>query len=149
MVALARQIGLGADTTLKARVAGAIERVLEMQDSSGAFGVWGPSNGDLWLTSYVTDFLLRAKENGHAVNAKALSLALDKLANSVAHVSRALFASFDSSGGASIVANQYTSSRAIAPNPKRQPALQYSAPEWLSASGNASCATPRTAVCPE
>ncbi len=81
---VARQIGLGADAALKARVAGAIERVLEMQDSAGAFGVWGPSNGDLWLTSYVTDFLLRARELGYAVNAKALSLALDKLANSVA-----------------------------------------------------------------
>ena len=81
---VARQIGIGADITLKVRVASAIERVLEMQDSSGAFGVWGPSNGDLWLTSYVTDFLLRARENGHVVHAKALSLALDKLANSVA-----------------------------------------------------------------
>jgi alpha-2-macroglobulin len=81
---VARQIGIGADATLKARVAAAIDRVFEMQDSSGAFGVWGPSNGDLWLTSYVTDFLLRAKEIGHVVNAKALSLALDKLANSVA-----------------------------------------------------------------
>ena len=81
---VAKQIGIGTDVTLKARVTAAIERVMEMQDSSGAFGVWGPSNGDLWLTSYVTDFLLRAKETGHAVNAKALSLALDKLANSVA-----------------------------------------------------------------
>ena len=81
---VARQNGLGADTALKARVASAIERVLEMQDSSGAFGVWGPSNGDLWLTAYVTDFLLRARENGHVVNAKALSLALDKLANRIA-----------------------------------------------------------------
>ncbi len=81
---VARQIGIGTDPVLKARIAGAIERVMEMQDSAGAFGVWGPSNGDLWLTSYVTDFLLRAKENGYVVNAKALSLALDKLANSVA-----------------------------------------------------------------
>ncbi len=81
---VAKQIGIGADATLKLRVTAAIDRVMEMQDSSGAFGVWGPSNGDLWLTSYVTDFLLRAKENGHAVNGKALSLALDKLANSVA-----------------------------------------------------------------
>ena len=81
---VARQIGLGTDKDLKARVAGAIDRVLEMQDSSGAFGVWGPSNGDLWLTSYVTDFLLRARESGHIVNPKPLNLALDKLANSIA-----------------------------------------------------------------
>ncbi len=81
---VARQIGLGADKDLRDRVAKAIEHVLEMQDSAGAFGVWGPSHGDLWLTSYVTDFLLRARESGHAVSAKPLSLALDKLANSIA-----------------------------------------------------------------
>ena len=46
----------------------AVDRVFEMQDSSGAFGVWGPSNGDLWLTGYVTDFLTRAKEQGFTVN---------------------------------------------------------------------------------
>ncbi len=80
---MARQIGLGADKEIRERVAKAIERVLEMQESSGAFGVWGPSHGDLWLTAYITDFLLRAREAGHTVNPKALSLALDKLANSV------------------------------------------------------------------
>ena len=81
---VARQIGIGADAALKTRIAGAIERVLDMQDSSGAFGLWGPSNGDLWLTAYVTDFLLRARESGYAVNARAINLALDKLGNSVA-----------------------------------------------------------------
>ena len=81
---IARQMGLGTDATLKAQVAAAIERVLEMQDSSGAFGLWGPSNTDVWLTSYVTDFLLRARESGYTVSAKATNLALDNLANSVA-----------------------------------------------------------------
>ena len=33
-----------------------------MQDSSGGFGVWGPSNPDMWLTSYVTDFTAVYKE---------------------------------------------------------------------------------------
>ena len=42
-----------------------------MQDSSGAFGVWGPSTADLWLTAYVTDFLTRAKEAGYKVQGKA------------------------------------------------------------------------------
>ena len=51
---------------LRERIDGAIERVFEMQDSSGAFGIWGPSDGDMWLTSYVTDFLTRAKEAGYA-----------------------------------------------------------------------------------
>ena len=35
--------------------------------ASGAFGVWGPSDADLWLTAYVTDFLTRAKESGYTV----------------------------------------------------------------------------------
>ncbi len=80
---VARQIGLGADGDIRQRVAGAIARLGEMQDASGAFGIWGPANGDMWLTSYVTDFLVRARESGHAVNAKVVTLALDKLANSV------------------------------------------------------------------
>ncbi len=80
---IARQLGLGQDREIRARVEKAIERVLEMQDSSGAFGIWGPSDGDIWLTSYVTDFLLRAKEAGYAVEARALSLALERLQNYV------------------------------------------------------------------
>ncbi len=60
---------------------GAIERVFEMQDSSGAFGTWGPSYADLWLTSYVTDFLTRAKENGYTVRQLPFNQALDRLQN--------------------------------------------------------------------
>ena len=61
----------------------AIERLWEMQESSGAFGIWGPRNGDLWLTAYVTDFLTRAKEAGYTVQARPFTQALDKLANSI------------------------------------------------------------------
>ncbi|KAB2848042.1 MAG: alpha-2-macroglobulin family protein, partial [Hyphomicrobiaceae bacterium] len=80
---LARIAGLGEDKAVKARVQGAIERVLEMQASSGAFGVWGPRDADMWLTAYVTDFLTRAKEAGFTVPQKPLSLALDRLQNAV------------------------------------------------------------------
>ena len=52
-----------------------------MQDSSGAFGAWGPGNVDLWLTSYVTDFLTRAKENGYTVRQLPFDQALDRLQN--------------------------------------------------------------------
>ena len=82
---VAETLGLATDTKLKARVQGAIERVLEMQDGSGAFGIWGPATTDLWLTAYVTDFLTRAKEQGFSVNPRALSQALDKLANIIAY----------------------------------------------------------------
>src|SRR5690606_1694352 len=54
-----------------------------MQDSSGAFGTWGPSGGDMWLTSYVTEFLTRAREQGFSVKPQAFELALDRLQNFV------------------------------------------------------------------
>jgi alpha-2-macroglobulin len=73
--------GLGADGALKERVQAAIERVLEMQEASGAFGIWGPRQGDLWLTAYVTDFLTRAKEAGYVVKPLAFTQALDRLQN--------------------------------------------------------------------
>lgn len=83
--ALAASLGLARDTQLKERVQKAVERVFEMQDSSGAFGVWGPSQTDLWLTAYVTDFLTRAKETGYAVDVGRLNQALDRLQNFVSY----------------------------------------------------------------
>ena len=64
---------------------GAIARVFEMQDSSGAFGVWGPSDGDMWLTGYVTDFLTRAKERATTCRPQAFNQALDRLQNFIAY----------------------------------------------------------------
>ena len=83
---MARRLGIVTDTQIKERIEGAIERVLEMQDSTGAFGVWGPSGGDLWLTAYVTDFLTRAKEAGFTVRAHPFTQALDRLANYLSYV---------------------------------------------------------------
>lgn len=83
--AVAAQIGLAPDTELKERVQKAVDRVFEMQDSTGAFGVWGPADVDLWLTAYVTDFLTRAKEAGYTVRSVPMSLALDRLQNFVAN----------------------------------------------------------------
>src|SRR6185295_12460137 len=82
---VARRMGLATDTQLRERIEGAIARVLEMQDSSGAFGIWGPSDGDMWLTSYVTDFLTRAKEAGYTVRQQAFNQALDRLANFISY----------------------------------------------------------------
>ena len=83
--AVAAQIGLAQDKALKERVQGAVNRVFEMQDSTGAFGVWGPSDADLWLTAYVTDFLTRAREAGYAVPREGFNRALDKLQNFIAY----------------------------------------------------------------
>ena len=82
---VAKRMGLATDTALRERIDGAIARVLEMQDSSGAFGVWGPSDGDMWLTSYVTDFLTRAKEAGYAVRQGSFNQALERLANFISY----------------------------------------------------------------
>jgi uncharacterized protein YfaS (alpha-2-macroglobulin family) len=83
--AIASRIGLGTDKELKERVQKAINHVFSMQDSSGAFGIWGPSSPDLWLTAYVADFLTRTKEAGYEVRADAYGLALDRLQNFIAY----------------------------------------------------------------
>ncbi|MDO9321867.1 MAG: alpha-2-macroglobulin family protein, partial [Pseudomonas sp.] len=57
-----------------------IERLLSMQRYNGSFGLWG-ADGDeeYWLTAYVTDFLLRAREQGFGVPAEALKKANERL----------------------------------------------------------------------
>jgi hypothetical protein len=84
---MAASFGLRADADLKVRVQGAIDRVLEMQTSSGAFGIWGPRNPDMWLSAYVTDFLTRAKEAGYDVKPQAFTSALDRLQSFVSYAS--------------------------------------------------------------
>jgi hypothetical protein len=79
--------GLVADADLKGRIQTAIDRVFQMQDSSGAFGTWGPQYANVWLTSYVTDFLTRAKEKGYRVDQRNFAQALDRLSNYIAYVS--------------------------------------------------------------
>ncbi|MEO1205049.1 MAG: alpha-2-macroglobulin [Pseudomonadota bacterium] len=83
--AVAANLGIATDTAIKERVAGAVARVFQMQDASGAFGTWGPSYGDVWLTAYVTDFLSRAREQGFDVPERGFSQALDRLQNYVAY----------------------------------------------------------------
>jgi uncharacterized protein YfaS (alpha-2-macroglobulin family) len=83
--AVAAQLGIAPDKEIKERVQKAVDRVFEMQDSSGAFGVWGPYSTDLWLTGYVTDFLTRAKEQGFNVNPQGFTQALDRLQNFIAY----------------------------------------------------------------
>lgn len=76
-------LGLGNRTNVAQRIDQAIERVLGNQASNGAFGLWYPSSGDLWLDSYVTDFLSRAKAQGYAVPDLAFEKALNNLRNRV------------------------------------------------------------------
>jgi len=81
---VAAMLNLGTDDALKQRVKDAITNLLSKQTSSGGFGLWGAYDStDLWLDSYVTEFLLRAKDEGYVIPAQALSNALDNLGNQV------------------------------------------------------------------
>ncbi|MBC7141716.1 MAG: alpha-2-macroglobulin family protein, partial [Rhodobacteraceae bacterium] len=63
--------------------------------SNGAFGLWYADAGDLWLDAYVTDFLSRAKAQGHAVPDVAFRNAMDNLRNQINYAP-----DFDEGGGA-------------------------------------------------
>ncbi|MDM8348516.1 alpha-2-macroglobulin [Pseudomonas sp. sp1636] len=57
-----------------------IERLLSMQRYNGSFGLWGAdSDEEYWLSAYVSDFLLRAREQGFGVPAEALHKASERL----------------------------------------------------------------------
>ena len=82
---LAAGAGMADEPELKGRIQDAIYRVLNYQSSSGSFGLWGPGSGDLWLDSYVSDFLTRAREKGYDVPAQAMTQALSNLQNALAY----------------------------------------------------------------
>jgi len=105
---VARSVGIAADTSVEERVNKAIIDVLAKQASSGSFGLWSPydPSNDLWLDSYVTDFLTRAEQAGYDVPATGKTIAFDNLANRVA------YAQDFSSGGEDIAYALYVLARA-------------------------------------
>ena len=104
---VAETIGLGSDDALEQRIRDAITDLLSKQNSAGGFGLWGPfSTSELWLDSYVTEFLLRAKDEGFEIPAEALERALDNLANQVS------YAADFSNGGEDIAYALYDLARA-------------------------------------
>jgi uncharacterized protein YfaS (alpha-2-macroglobulin family) len=72
-----------ADEAANRRIRNAITALLTREDSNGSFGLWGVGGNDVWLDSYVTDFLTRARERKFAVPDSAFKLALDRLRNVV------------------------------------------------------------------
>ena len=80
---VAQAMGIDAAGDLDERVEGAIRRILTRQSGGGSFGVWRAGSGDLWLDAYVTDFLSRARAEGHAVPGAAFEAAMDNLRNRV------------------------------------------------------------------
>jgi alpha-2-macroglobulin len=83
---LAKDAHLALDTRTDQRIRDAIEALLTRQDANGSFGLWGVGGDDVWLDSYVTDFLTRARERRIAVPEAAFKLALDRLRNVVANM---------------------------------------------------------------
>jgi alpha-2-macroglobulin len=82
---LATAAHLALDTAVDQRIRESIDRLLARQGSNGSFGLWSAGGDDVWLDSYVTDFLTRARERGLAVSDTAFKLALDRLRNFVAN----------------------------------------------------------------
>ena len=73
------------DGELQDRMHAAVARLVNRQTSNGAFGLWNAYGDDssLWLSSYVTDFLLRAREKGFEVPEDTLVTGLDYIRNMV------------------------------------------------------------------
>ncbi len=82
---LSQRFGLAEDAAIKGRIEAALASVYARQNGSGAFGVWAPFSDSLWLTAYAVDFLARARDAGFAVDARRMTQALDRLANTVAY----------------------------------------------------------------
>ncbi|WP_310607401.1 alpha-2-macroglobulin family protein [Buttiauxella brennerae] len=68
------------DEQRRAAIDVGISRLLDMQRDNGSFGLWdkeGPE--EYWLTAYVTDFLVRASEQGYSVDIDLLNKANQRL----------------------------------------------------------------------
>ena len=80
---VATAMGLATRDQIGERITQAIAEVTANQAANGAFGLWRPASGDLWLDAYVTDFLSRARAQGHAVPEVAFDNAINNLRNAV------------------------------------------------------------------
>ncbi|WP_289040747.1 alpha-2-macroglobulin family protein [uncultured Aliiroseovarius sp.] len=80
---LAEAMGLATRDQIAERISQAIAAVTSKQTANGAFGMWRPSSGDLWLDAYITDFLTRARSSGYTVPDVAYDNAVTNLRNAV------------------------------------------------------------------
>lgn len=92
---MAREMGLAGADTIGTRIDQTLAQLLLNQTTEGGFGLWSAAQGgDLWLDAYVTDFMSRARAQGHAVPQTAMRAALDNLRNRVNYAG-----DFESGGG--------------------------------------------------
>lgn len=80
---VAEAAGLGDGPVVKARIDAAIRKVLTRQAPNGAFGLWQAESGEFWLDAYASDFLSRARAQGHEVPPQAFAQAMDNLRNRI------------------------------------------------------------------
>ncbi|WP_083445335.1 alpha-2-macroglobulin family protein [Ruegeria sp. 6PALISEP08] len=80
---VAQASGLGDGPVVDQRITDSIRSILTRQAANGAFGLWRAGSGDFWLDAYVTDFLSRARAQGHPVQDRAFAQAMDNLRNRV------------------------------------------------------------------
>ncbi|SFR36498.1 hypothetical protein SAMN04488005_0981 [Yoonia tamlensis] len=80
---VATAMGLATRDNIQDRITQAIAEITANQAANGAFGLWRPSSGDMWLDAYVTDFLTRARLAGYAVPDVAYDNAVANLRNAV------------------------------------------------------------------
>ncbi|SPH24075.1 putative lipoprotein YfhM [Defluviimonas aquaemixtae] len=92
---VATAMGAGGAREMRGRVEESIAEILLNQSSNGAFGLWQADAGDLWLDAFVTDFLSRARVQGHDVPDTAFRNAVDNLRNQINYAP-----DFDEGGGA-------------------------------------------------
>ena len=73
------------DGELSERMQQAVTRLVNRQSGAGSFGLWSSygDDGNLWLSAYVTDFLLRAREKGYDVPEDVLVNSVDYIRNMV------------------------------------------------------------------
>lgn len=73
-------IKTGTDDARRKSIDVGIERLLGMQNYTGGFGYWS-NNGDesYWGTVYVSDFLLRANQQGYSIPEQPLNKAVKRL----------------------------------------------------------------------
>jgi uncharacterized protein YfaS (alpha-2-macroglobulin family) len=81
---LANEAHVALDATTDQRIRDTVDALLTRQGENGSFGLWAAGGDDVWLDSYVTDFLTRARERKFAVPDAAFKLALDRLRNAAA-----------------------------------------------------------------
>lgn len=82
--ATAASLGIVRAGEIDTRIAEAVRRVLANQTGAGGFGLWRAEwSGDGWLDAYATDFLSRARAQGHPVPDRAFQAAMGNLANLV------------------------------------------------------------------